>query len=54
MRLLGFVCLLGVIVLFATLAMDLHDFGILTYGMGLVLTILSIFFFRASVEAGQK
>lgn len=54
MKSLGFLCLLGVILLFVTLALDLHNFGLLTYGLGFLLTILSIFFFRASVEAGQK
>lgn len=51
---LGFLCLLSLILLFVTLALDLHNFGLLTYGLGFVLTILSIFLFRASVEAGQK
>jgi hypothetical protein len=54
MKSLGFLCLLVVILLFVTLALDLHNFGLLTYGLGFILTILSIFFFKASVEAGQK
>lgn len=45
MRRLGFLCLLGVILLFGTLALDLHNFGLLTYGLGFILTILAAYFF---------
>ena len=45
MRILGFLCLLGVILLFGTLALDLHNFGLLTYGLEFILTILAAYFF---------
>ncbi|WP_213810493.1 hypothetical protein [Jeotgalicoccus sp. WY2] len=40
MKSLGFLCLLVVILLFVTLALDLHNFGLLTYGLGFSLTIV--------------
>lgn len=45
MRRLGFICLIIVILLFSTLSLDLQNFGILTYGLGFIFTILSAFFF---------
>lgn len=45
MKKLGFICLTIVIVLFITLALDLQNFGVLTYGLGLIFIILSAFFF---------
>lgn len=46
MRKLGYLCLIVSILLFLTLVLDFQDFGILTYLLGFILIILSVFFFN--------
>lgn len=54
MKKYGMICLILVILLFLSLALDLQNFGILTYGLGFIFTILAAFFFAKTAESEKK